>query len=208
VAVHDSDLERLCGRAGFVEQLTHEQLLDYRLLGTEEHIPTLDQVLSLFAEVTPVERRHAPIIVELKTTASNYADLTRLAMLTLDRYDVDYCIESFDTRVSWWLRRHRPDVFRGQLSENYMLDRGTEKYGLPLRLAQSSLLCNVMSRPDFVSYKFADRKSPFVTLARILGARLVTWTIRSDAELALSEREGAPAIFEYIRPEAHSRLSK
>lgn len=209
VVIHDSDLERMCGKAGFVEQLTHEELCQYRLLDTDEMIPTLDQVLAVFEPDPETGRRHAPLIVELKTTVSNYADLARLAMLSLDRHDVDYCVESFDTRVLRWLRYHRPDVLRGQLSENYMGDRGTEKYGWPLRIGQSWLFCNVMSRPDFISYKFADRKSPFVWLAtKLLGARLITWTVRSDAELALSEREGAPAIFEHIRPDTEPRLSK
>jgi glycerophosphoryl diester phosphodiesterase len=209
VVIHDSDLERMCGRAGSVEQLTHEELCTYRLLGTDEMIPTLEQVLALFEPNPVTHRRHAPLIIELKTTVSNYVDLTRLTMLTLDHFDVDYCINSFDTRALWWLRRHRPDVLRGQLSENYLADRGTERYGWPLRIGQSWLMCNVMSRPDFISYKFSDRHNPFVWLAcKLLGARLITWVVHSDADLAEAEREGAPGIFEHIRPDVRARLSK
>ncbi|MGR1082734.1 glycerophosphodiester phosphodiesterase family protein [Olegusella massiliensis] len=209
VVVHDSDLERVCGRAGFVEQLTHEELCEYRLLGTDEQIPTFSQAIALFDTDPQTKHRCAPVLIELKTTVTNYADLVRLVMLTLDRYDVDYCIQSFDTRVLWWLRHHRPGVLRGQLSEDFLLDLGTEKYGLPLRVGQSWLLCNVMGRPDYIAYKFADRHNPFVWLAtRLMGARMMTWTVRSEADLAESEREGAPAIFEHIRPETKSRLSK
>jgi hypothetical protein len=100
-------------------------------------------------------------------------------------------------------------VLRGQLSEDYLADRGTEKYGVPARWALSSLLTNVFSRPDFIAYKYSDRNNPFVWLCcHALGGHLITWTVHSDADLAESEREGAPAIFEYIRPDTRSRLSK
>ena len=209
VVVHDSDLERLCGRAGFVEQLTHEELCEYHLLGTDERIPTLEQVLSLFETAPKTGARRPPLIIEIKSTMSNYVDLTRMTMLALDHADVSYCIESFDPRVLSWLRHNRPDVFRGQLSEDSLADRGAEKYGIPMRWILSSLFANVLSRPDFVAYKYSDRHNLFVWLCRrVLRGHLITWTVRSDNDLAESEREGAPAIFEYIRPDTRSRLSK
>lgn len=209
VVVHDSDLERLCGRAGFVEELTHEELCSYRLLGTQEQIPTLEQVLPLFEPDPVSKRRHPPVLVDVKTTVGNCADITRLTLLALDRFDIDYVIESFDPRVLLYLRRHRPDVMRGQLSRDYLRSGQTAPTDVPAQFALSSLFCNVIGRPDFVAYKFADRHNPFVGIAcGLLGGHLVTWTVRSDADLAESEKAGSPAIFEYIRPDPRSRLSK
>ena len=37
----------------------------------------------------------------------------------LDRFSIDYCVESFDPRPLRWLRRHRPSVLRGQLSQDF-----------------------------------------------------------------------------------------
>ena len=42
--IHDSNLERVCGAEGRVEDLTWEELQNFRLLGTEEKIPSLSQV--------------------------------------------------------------------------------------------------------------------------------------------------------------------
>ena len=62
--IHDSDLQRVCGRAGKVEELTYAALSQLRLLGTEEGIPLLPDVLPLFAGI-------APLIVELKPIRGN-----------------------------------------------------------------------------------------------------------------------------------------
>ena len=38
----------------------------------------------------------------------------------LDRFRVNYCIESFDPRCILWLKKHRPLIIRGQLSEQFL----------------------------------------------------------------------------------------
>ena len=48
VVIHDSDLSRLCGTTRIVEDLTLDALRDLRLLGTDEPVPTLDEVLAIF----------------------------------------------------------------------------------------------------------------------------------------------------------------
>lgn len=88
--IHDSDLQRVCGQEGKVEELTYEALSQYRLLGTEERIPLLSEVLSLFAGV-------APLIVELKPIRGNEPELAEKTCALLDTFpDLSYCLESFD----------------------------------------------------------------------------------------------------------------
>ncbi len=48
VVIHDSDLSRLCGTSRIVEDLTLDALRDLRLSGTEQTIPTLEEVLAIF----------------------------------------------------------------------------------------------------------------------------------------------------------------
>ncbi len=190
---HDSDIRRMTGRAGYLEDLSAEELEDYPLDGTGETIPQFCDVLALF------EDTGLPIIVELKSFRDNYAALTERTMRELDKFRVVYCVESFDPRCVAWVRKHRPEVIRGQLSQNFLKDRG--KLSLPMAFATTNLLGNIMAQPDFVAYKFEDKKNWAPRLCRKLyGAQGVYWTIRSKEDLETAEREGAIAIFERFIP--------
>ena len=111
--IHDSLLNRTTGLPGRIEDLTTEQLKDYRLEGTDETIPEFMDVLTLY-------NGKAPLIVELKVSGNNYAKLTETACRMLDSYKGVYCLESFDPRCLLWLKKNRPDIIRGQLTENYL----------------------------------------------------------------------------------------
>ena len=190
---HDSDIRRMTGRAGYLEDLSAEELGDYPLDGTGETIPQFCDVLALF------EDTGLPIIVELKSFRDNYAALTERTMRELDKFRVVYCVESFDPRCVAWVRKHRPEVIRGQLSQNFLKDRG--KLSLPMAFATTHLLSNIMVQPDFVAYRFKDRKKWAPRLCRrIYGAQRVYWTIRSKEELSIAESDGAIAIFEQFLP--------
>ena len=190
---HDSDIRRMTGRAGYLEDLSAEELGDYPLDGTGETIPQFCDVLALF------EDTGLPIIVELKSFRDNYAALTERTMRELDKFRVVYCVESFDPRCVAWVKKHRPEVIRGQLSQNFLKDRG--KLSLPMAFATTHLLSNIMVQPDFVAYRFKDRKKWAPRLCRrIYGAQRVYWTIRSKEELSIAESDGAIAIFEHFLP--------
>ena len=190
---HDSDVKRMTGREGYLEDLSADELKDYALDGTKETIPQFKDVLALF------EDTGLPIIVELKSFRDNYAALTERTMRELDKFRVVYCVESFDPRCVAWVRKHRPEVIRGQLSQNFLKDRG--KLSLPMAFATTHLLSNIMVQPDFVAYRFKDRKKWAPRLCRrIYGAQRVYWTIRSKEELSIAESDGAIAIFEHFLP--------
>ena len=150
-------------------------------------------VLALFAGTG------LPLIVEVKSFRDNFAELTERTMAELDKFGVKYCVESFDPRCVAWLKKHRPEVIRGQLSCDFLKDRGN--LSLPMAFATTNLLGNIMAQPDFVAYKFEDKKNWAPRLCRKLyGAQGVYWTIRSKEDLETAEREGAIAIFERFIP--------
>ena len=190
---HDSDVKRMTGREGYLEDLSADELKDYALDGTKETIPQFKDVLALFAGTG------LPLIVEVKSFRDNFAELTERTMAELDKFDVKYCVESFDPRCVAWLKKHRPEVIRGQLSCDFLKDRGN--LSLPMAFATTNLLGNIMAQPDFVAYKFEDKKNWAPRLCRKLyGAQGVYWTIRSKEDLETAEREGAIAIFERFIP--------
>lgn len=191
--IHDASLKRTAGADVRIEDLTAEALANYPLEGTGQIIPTLPQVLELFDG-------KAPLIIELKPAGNNYAALARAACDLLDGYKGVYCMESFDPRCVHWLKENRPDVIRGQLVENFV-DNKRSPLPLYLRFMLTHQLENFLIQPDFVAYKFADRKTLGNLLVRKLwGMQGVTWTITSQKDYDTAVEEGWLPIFEGFRP--------
>lgn len=190
--MHDSSLKRTAGADGKIEDLTTEDLKRYHLGGTEETIPEFQHVLDLFAG-------KAPLIVELKCEGNNHAALCEAACKMLDHYDGPYCMESFDPRAVAWLRKNRPDIIRGQLSENWM----GKPLALPgvLKFALTYHITNAYTRPDFIAYKYADRKAFGTDICRkFWNIQGVSWTLKSQEEYDIAVSEGWIPIFEDFKP--------
>ncbi len=189
---HDGTLKRMAGADIKIEDLTYEELQTYPLAGTQEKIPLFSQVLSLFDG-------KAPIIVELKCVDGNHGALCTAALELLDQYQGSYCMESFDPRAIRWLKENRPDVCRGQLAENWF--RSNIDLPWVLKFALTYHFSNVYNRPDFIAYKFADRRVFGTHICRkLMGIQGVSWTIKSQAELDTAVQEGWIPIFEGFTP--------
>ena len=191
--IHDSLLNRTTGQAGRIEDLTTEDLKNYPLEGTEETIPTFAQLLELY-------NGKAPLIVELKPVDGNHAQLTETACKMLDAYPGPYCLESFDTRCIQWLKKHRPELIRGQLAYDYV----SSKEDMPdiLKFVLKHNLLNFTCVPDFVAYRYCDRKK---TLSNDLCRKLwkaqgVSWTLKTKEEYDTAVSEGWLPIFEGFLP--------
>ena len=192
VVMHDESLKRTCGVDRPISELTADELSAYRLEGTDEKIPFLEEVLPLFEGRTP-------LVVEVKPVHRNHAALCRATCEMLARYRVDYCMESFDPRAVLWLRKNRPDIVRGQLAENFT--RHGEKLAAPLRFALHNLLTNALTRPDFVAYRVDDRRDlSFCVATKLLGAQEFSWTVRTPEEQRAVEKDGGVIIFERFDP--------
>ena len=191
--IHDASLKRTAGVDVKIEDLTQEDLVNYPLEGTAEKIPLFSDVLALYDG-------KAPIILELKAERGNHAALTKAACDLLDSYHGVYCLESFDPRCIQWLHKNRPDLIRGQLAENYF--RST-KAKLPwyLKLVLANHMMNFLSMPDFVAFRYSDRKDLGTQICRkFWGLQGVTWTIKSQADYETAVKEGWIPIFEGFRP--------
>lgn len=190
--IHDSSLKRTAGADVKIEDLTTSELENYRLNGTEETIPEFRQVLDLFAG-------KAPLIVELKPAGGNYAALTEAACNMLANYCGPYCLESFDPRCILWLRQNRPELIRGQLTENYF----ASKSPLPgiLKFFLTNQLENFLTVPDFVAYRFCDRKNlGNLVVRKVWGVQGVTWTLKTPQDHSTAVSEGWIPIFENYEP--------
>lgn len=191
--IHDASLKRTAGVDIKIEDLTADDLANYSLEGTDQTIPLFTEVLDLYAG-------KAPIIVELKAERGNHAALSEAVCDLMEDYEGAYCLESFDPRVTLWLKKNRPCKCRGQLGENYLRATKAKLPGI-LKFLLAHQFENFLVLPDFVAFRFSDRKLPGVWIARTLwGVQGVTWTIKTQEDYDTAVKEGWLPIFEGFRP--------
>ena len=188
--IHDYSLLRTAGCDVQIEDLTTEELSNYPLANGET-IPLFRDVLALWSGKTP-------LIIELKSTKDNAAALTDAAVAAMAGYEGLWCMESFDPRCVRHLKKHHPQVIRGQLSENFVRNPES-KLPFFLKLAMALLLSNFLTQPHFVAYKFADRKIFSLRLCR-KRTPIVTWTLTTQEEFDAAIEEGYIPIFEGFLP--------
>jgi len=191
VIFHDGDLLRACGTDFKVEDLTWDELSKYEVFGTGERIP-------LFSDLLKEIDGEIPLLVELKNT-KRYKELCEKSSKLLDGYKGDFCIESFNPKIVRWFYKNRPNVVRGQLSSNV---RELGKENIILRFLLSSLIFNVIARPDFVAYLYKDAKGKFgIKNYRLLGGKLFGWTIADEKSAKEYLAFFDSIIFENFTPE-------
>lgn len=185
--IHDSSLKRTCGIDLKIEDINLSEAQVYFLEKSNETIPSFEDVLELVGG-------RVPLIIELKTANKNHTSLCSLMMEALKHYDGLYCIESFDPMAVRWLKKNRPDVVRGQLAGSLKGEgvvNGVQEFLL------KNLWVNILSKPDFVAYRFEDRKEE--AFVKFKGAKFL-WTVREYGDLKKTEAMGASAIFEKFNP--------
>lgn len=191
VVFHDDTLNRICGVKGNLRDYTYAQLQQFRLLGTEERIPAFVDILKM------VDGR-VPLIIEYKVE-KNADKLCRICDRILSDYKGLYCIESFHPMAVRWYKIHRPNIVRGQLSEDFT----RQKLNIPYFLL-SHLIGNCYASPDFIAYNCKHKDELSRTICRKLYRSLsVAWTVRSQEELDRVSRSFDLFIFEGFVPARH-----
>ena len=172
VVFHDETLNRMCGVEGKVWEFTFEELQKLTLAESEERIPKFEDVLALVGG-------KVPLIVEYKLDVPS-TEVCEIADPMLQAYNGIYCIESFHPYAVKWYREHRPEVIRGQLSQDFSKQ---EKYkGKFIFWLLSNLLTNVLTRPDFIAYNHKDADMFSRKVCSLMGALPVAYTIKSQEE--------------------------
>ena len=191
VVFHDDTLTRMCGMNKKISSLLYSDLMQLRLLGTEEGIP-------LFKDVLELIDGKVPLIIELKVDGSNQNLLCPLVWQLLSRYKGDYCIESFHPFVLQWFKRHEPQVVRGQLSCNFFKENPHCDIVLFL---MSNLMTNFFTHPDFIAYKYLDLDNPAVIYNRkLFHIMTVVWTIPGKPTYDRFKNKVDVMIFEGFEP--------
>lgn len=182
VVFHDHDLKRLTGEDGFIWQRTAAEMAALRVGGTQDHPPTLDEMLELVGG-------KVPLVIELKGTPGRDGGLVEAVGQRLKSYRGKATIMSFD---HWLIRdfsRHAPGIPGG------LTACGRREHEIE---AHFTMLAHDIS---FVSYAAGDLPNRFVSFVRErLGMPVITWTIRDQPAVDLTFRYADQMTFEGFEP--------
>ena len=190
VVFHDDTLVRMCGVEGKIEDKTLAELRELRLKGTDQGIPTLQEMLAL------VDGR-VPLLVELKGAALD-TSLCPVADAILSQYKGAYLIESFNPLLVRWYRKNRPDVVRGQLFCNLLKEKKGNKL---FYFLITVLATNVLAKPHFLAYgQESVHNLSFMICKYLYRAPAFVWTVRAKEQIPDAKRDEG-IIFEGFIPE-------
>ncbi len=189
VVFHDDTLTRMTGDPRRVDQVPLAELQSLSLRG-QSKIPTFQETLACVSG-------RVPLLVEIKNGKRN-RELCEKTLALLASYDGQYIVESFNPLILRWLKKHAPQIIRGQLvgaSAAYLAS-----FGPVGAFFLSTLSLNFLARPDFVAYDVsADFSAPRIQRA-FFHTPLAAWTVRDETTYqSCIERNESP-IFEGFIP--------
>ena len=98
---------------------------------------------------------------------------------------------------------NRPEIIRGQLSSQFLRHGETAGHGKLTMWLLGNLMTNIAVQPDFIAYRFQDRKNPALAWCRkFYKVQEIDWTIRTKEEMQAAEQKGNLVIFECFDPRA------
>lgn len=187
VVFHDETLGRMTGRDGYLANLKFEDIRDLKLGKSNEHIPTLEQVLKFVNGKTP-------LLIEIKNMGK-VGDFEKNIFKLLQNYKGEFAIQSFNPYTLEWFKINAPQIRRGQLA-SFM-----KKNNLPFwkkRSLKRMSLNKKVSEPNFIAYDCNDLPNRFVKKYKDLP--LLAWCVRTDEEYNRVKKYCDNIIFENIRP--------
>ncbi|MEU5909334.1 glycerophosphodiester phosphodiesterase family protein [Micromonospora sp. NPDC047527] len=201
VVVHDYELTALTGRPIRTAELTPTDRRQLRLQGTDQCIPTLVEVLDLVAG-------RVPLLIELKrpTLSLNFDLVNELLRQTAD-YSGRYAVESFDPLLVAALR---VAVVRMPADRRVPVGRicGLLRTAGPLtRMVGRSMVSNLVSRPDFLTYEVDGFPSALTAWWRRRGVPVIAWPVASADQESYARQFSDNIVFSGYRPSSGQDLA-
>lgn len=187
VVFHDAETARLTGHTGVTQALSAAQLSALPLrtangAASAECVPTLRDMLREMAG-------NAPLLLELKTDGkAPVQPLCRAVRRDLEGYPGPLAVMSFDPRIGAWFAGHMPDLPRGIVI--------TEQDGRTLSAVLRRRRAARQAKPHFLAYDVRDLPSRFATRYARCGTPILSWTIKSEADVETAAQAGAIPILE------------
>ena len=184
---HDSHLQRLTGLDAAIASVPAAQLQRLRLAGTAETIPTLAEVLALIGG-------QVPLLIELKNESARAGVIEPAVASTLANYPGPAAVMSWNVPSMIWFREHRPDVARGLVVTSFW--GGLSFSHNPILLVAALPIFAKGAGPQFLAHDVRHLPSSRSKSFREAGKPVVTWTVRSEVQLATARAHADAPVFE------------
>lgn len=200
VVFHDFTLKRIARDKdslpveGKVSDYTFMELQQFHLLDSDQTIPAFEEFLNRV-------QGQVPLIIEYKIENHDLkAEVCQIANELLKDYQGEYCIESFHPFGVLWYKKHRPDIIRGQLSDNFHKDKKVKDN--PITFGCQYLLFNWITKPDFIAYNHKEEKNLSRRICHVLYKnQAVAWTIKNEEQLTKARKHFDMFIFDSFVPQ-------
>lgn len=189
---HDDSLVRMTGTDVNINTLTMDELREFRLKDTSEHIPCLKEVLDTV-------KGRVPLFIEIKDTTYNIGKLERVLKKTMQYYKGDFTVMAFNPLRLRWFSKHMSNIPRCQLvpSKKRKINIFRRLFS---RFVFSEFIFKRVSKPDILGYSIDTAQKKKITKALSADAKLYTWTARTQGELNDAEKYSDFITFENFIP--------
>ena len=170
VVFHDNSLKRMTGIKNDITTMTLSEIKKLKLLGTENKIPTFEDVLLQVSG-------KVPILIEVRPN-SKYKELMENLINLLEKYNGKYSIQSFDPRIVYWLKKNMPQISRGQISSKNI----REVKSRILKILLGKMVFNVITKPNFISYQYLSINEKFYKKQKNKGREVIAWTLKNKED--------------------------
>ena len=187
VVFHDDTLKRMTNSDGYITNIQSAELHKYKLLETDQTIPTFEKTLELVNGRTP-------LLIEIKNHGK-VGILERKVADMLASYNGQFAVQSFNPYSLEYFKKNAPGILRGQLSMNFTKE---EQPSIVKRYLLSRLKQNHVSKPDFIAFRGSDLPNYCVFKTQL---PVLAWTVRSNAEMERVAPACDNIIFEKFIPQ-------
>lgn len=171
VVFHDENLHRMCGIRKEVAKSSFTEIRELYLKHTHERIPLLSEALAVI-------NSKVPILIELKCD-QRAGKLEAAAVEILENYKGKYALQSFNPLSLRWLKKHAPEIPRGQLASNF---KNCKEVSPLLRPALKNVWCFSITKPDFISYDIRALPNKRIEKIRKQDVPVLGWTVTKITE--------------------------
>jgi len=170
VVIHDYDTRRMTGIDYKIRKNNLSEITKLYITKTSFKIPSLQEVFDLVNGIVP-------ILIEIKNDYNNDGEFESILYEQLKTYKGEIAIQSFNHKSVEWFKNNAPEIYRGLLSFSYT---DVDELSWIEKFKRKNLLYALQCEPDFIGYKYEDRRAYIISYLLNKKQPVIFWTIKKE----------------------------